>query len=224
MKFNVRNNVLYHGETGMGLALGLYVDSKELSTLSQAAGVCHLMMPHRIDAVFCVGGRVIGVESKCTADLVTSWRGKRLARQVRILREEVDVPVVLIRVSPGASGEFFFELNNHTNLALDLARLQMMGVLVVFSRDRDRAVLDTYNELKKFVAGQRNVLAAVAGHDRAKPPQRDAGWFLQHLKGIGPETASRLHRQYGSTHTALDAWPTWKVSERVKNNVREAMK
>ena len=89
------DDLLYNGEY-FGPKTALYIDSNELKKL-KGEGVVRRTMPSRIDMVFVAGDSVIGVESKKPGDLDTSIRAGRLARQMRTLMKEVDVPCLLLR-------------------------------------------------------------------------------------------------------------------------------
>ena len=89
----------------------------------------------------------------------------------------------------------------------DIARYQQLGVTVAFGPQMDSAVPAALAALRPVLAGGRNPLAAIARTDKRRAADNggESGWFLRNIKGIGPETATRLHAAFGTTAAALAA-------------------
>ena len=53
--------------------------------------------PEDIDILFAVDTKVAGCEVKTYADLINSWKTRRLQRQLRTLRDSCDIAILIIR-------------------------------------------------------------------------------------------------------------------------------
>ena len=209
VRYHVQGGLLYFGAGVIGPKTELYVDAGDILGLEGAPGVKHMRMPLRVDLVWVIGERVIGMESKHASDLVTSQSCRRLARQMRALRGVVDVPCLFLRGLPmGGLDEFAnYQLgtSNSPGLWDDLVRLQYLGVVLVPGPARDEDIPRWLKEYSPFLADTRNVLSALAGTDRKRAQAQGSGWFLRNIRGIGPVMAMRLHLRFGSTIAALKA-------------------
>lgn len=223
MPFHVIGDFLYYDKKQLGPASALYVDSNELKHV-KLTGVVHLYMPRRIDMVFVADGKVVGVESKLPQDLTNSVSSKRLSRQIKTLRDEVDVVCVLVRGLPSNYG---FDIV-YQAVWNDLVRLQALGVFILPGSANDEEVVAQLYKYREFLGAGRSALAAIAGTDSAKPTQRTPGWFMRGLRGVGVLKAAKLHKKFGSTRAALaasdDAWKEEKMSKKVLEERKEAMK
>ena len=219
--FRVSGDSLCYGDAVLGPRTALFVDSGELK--GAVDGIVRLNTPHRIDMVFCAGERVVGVECKLPQDLLSSHASKRLARQMRVLLDVVDVACLGLRGLPGGGFTAWAQ-----PLWNDLVRLQALGVVLLPLSSNDLYVPAQFAEYSEFLSGGRAPLAAVAGTDKARRVSRGPGWFLKMLKGVGPVAAAKLHGKFGSTRAALNAtadeWRELKVSQKVIDRREEAMK
>lgn len=223
MGFKVIGDYLYYDKRQLGPASALYVDSNELKHV-KFDGVVHLHMPKRIDFIFAVDQKVVGVESKLPADLANSVSSKRLSRQIKTLRDEVDVVCLLVRGLPNNYG---FDIV-YQKVWNDLVRLQALGVFILPGSQNDEEVVAQLYKYREFLGSGRSALAAIAGTDSTPKEVRRPGWFLRGLRGIGGIKATRLHRRFGSTRAALAAsdaaWKEEKMSQKVLDERKEAMK
>ena len=190
--FELRDDGLYHDARRLGPRHALYVDSGELTTLGREQGVAHLAMPAHIDFVFVAGSRIVGCESKRPDDLVSSTHAKRLARQMRVLLREVNVPALVLR-----GGLPFADAETLENLVW----LQALGVMLLPTGARDTDVLEALSTYAPILAdGSRSALAAVAGTDKGKPRS-----VLGAVKGVGPAREALLRTKFGSTRAVFAA-------------------
>ena len=193
----------------VGPATSLLCEWNELSHLGTKEGVIHRTLPGHIDMVFAAGDTIVVVESKKVGDFLSSWSSGRLSRQINTLLATGHRALLLLRWERAAVPdfeEFSTSLGVPRKIAWwsDLARYQELGVIVAFGPRLDCAVPSALAGLRPVLAGGRNPLAAIARTDR----RRGAGdpWsFLQNIKGIGPTTAAKLHKTFGSTAAALSA-------------------
>jgi len=214
-KFHISADQLFYGDTLLGPTNLLHVDSNELKNLTIEHGVQHhKSMPERIDAVFIAGDKVIGVESKRPDDLLNSFLNRRLKRQLRTLLRTVDVPVLLIR---GPIPEelttydknqipIFWRYKELNPLWEELARWQMMGAVVLNGPDADDEVPEFLNGMKKVLSGGRNVLVAIAGTDQGKEKEKEYGWLLRRIQGVGKATTNKLLTNH-TPHDIFEASP-----------------
>ncbi len=150
-------------------------------------------------------GQVIGIEVKRSGDLMTSWLSRRLQRQVRALIEQVDVPVLGLRLSHSPIlGYDLYQFDSEIlDLVLDLAAWSVGFGAIVFIPPNDvpdyllmlRARLDSES-------GRRRILA---GSDHR--PVRDGSPCTNALQnlglGVGPVIASRLEQAFGGDIVAI---------------------
>ena len=190
--FTISDGGLWYDGRRLGAASGLYADSKELATLGEKHGVKHLAMPQRIDYVFVAGTRVVGCESKRPGDLVTSTHCKRLARQVRELKRQVDVAAVVLRGGLPKDAP---------DVLTNLVALQAIGVILIPTGPTDMDVLSALVEAVTILADEsRSALVAVAATDKRKPRS-----LLEAVKGIGPGREALLHTKFDSPLDVLNA-------------------
>lgn len=226
--FKIINQQIWYDNRPLGPVSCLLADYNELIGLTEADGVRHLTMPHRIDMVFAAGQRTVAVESKQSGDLESSHRNRRLARQIRTMLHEADVACLLMRWPT--------TWDQYTSDALleDMVRWQALGVVLLSGPQTDSRVPETLGRYKRILAGGTNPLAAIARWDVATEGGRDRrlegsrpGWFLQYLRGVGPRTAERLHAAFGNTAAALAAtdeqWIAAGVNRGIVQRRKEAM-
>ena len=187
-----------------------------------------------MDLVFAAGGKVVGLESKKPNDLVTSQACRRLARQIRTLREIVDVPGILLRGLPTSQGfhEYMFNSSylgsgSKPGLWDDLVRYQYLGVVVIPGPKHDLHIPDWLVKYKPILADTRNVLRALAR--TAQPPHkgRESGWLLRSGKGVGPVLQGKLIAKYGTSKRALMAsdagWKALGATDKTINYRRDML-
>jgi len=172
----VADHKLCWRERGYCSDSGLLVDTLELPLLPpDTPGVTRASTPYRIDMV-CVTkqGRVVGVESKKVRDLVSSHTSRRLARQLGVLRQVVDVPCLLLRGFDPVALEY--ELDSaesrnlryrRANLYRDLIRYQNSGVTLLLTPDDDSAILAQLSHLRGVLGFGRSV-GAFCGTDKKR--------------------------------------------------------
>ena len=230
--FTIKGDDLLYDGVHFGPKSALYVDRNELKKLPRD-GVIRRTMPNRIDMVFVAGDSVIGVESKKPNDLNSSIHAGRLARQIRTLMKEVDVPCLLMRGIP--QNPWGFESDNNTafnedlfHVWVDLVRLQCLGVYILPGPELDEDVPKWLGFYRPSLAGGRTPLASIARTDKKAVKPGNKGWFLKNIKGIGGTIATKLHRHFGSTRNALLAKPEeWRelgISQKVVDRKEEALK
>lgn len=196
MPYSVRGDELWFDETRLGPTSALYADHGELKKLGPKDGVRRVKggTPGKIDFVFAVGTRVAGVESKRPHDYDTSTSGKRLARQLRTMRDLVDIQCLMLRGWP----EWYHD---------ELVKMQMLGVVILPGPDVDAHVPDYLFRYRKILDDDnRTRYSVLAGTDKkpvALPYTK--GRFLGNVQGIGETTREKLHSAFGSTRAVFDA-------------------
>ena len=224
--FRVADGKICYGSRVLGPASCLLADYNELVGLGAADGVQHLTMPRRIDMVFAAGQRVVAVESKLPADLLSSHSSRRLHRQIRTMLQVADVVCLLQR-------GVLLDYEYTPALMDDLVRWQALGVILLSGPLDDSYVPAILARYRRILTG-RNALAAVVRWDVAAEGGRSrqlegsaAGWYLRYLRGVGRVMASRLHAAFGSTGAALAAddaaWQAAGANRAVISRRKEAM-
>ncbi len=200
---------LRDGEKDYGPATGLFVDAGE-STPDEASGIIKAQLPHRIDYIYVVNNneqpKIVGLESKKVGDLISSWRARRLQRQLRNMVETVDIPVLLVR--PGDEIDFVM-LDAWPEIQSDLVRFQMMGGYVWLAPYETEHLFEFLGETKSILSGNRNLRTIITGIDKAKPKGNKQEAALQAmLKGCGPVMAKKLIGQFRTVGRVLQATDT----------------
>lgn len=204
MRFTLKDNQLLFGNHILGPDSALYADANE--GLSGDGVLGSKQTPHRIDYLFISLGRVVGVESKTLNDLISSWIGGRLQRQLRTLFETVDVPVLMLRGVGGLRPHKMLE--GFPGLMDDLLKFQMLGTsttsgYVHFASRHD--TMGALNNLKKIFDGEKNLRTAVSRYEKKSASGTKREQALQiAIKGCGPAMAVKLSR-VGSLRDVLNA-------------------
>ena len=199
MPFQLSEHHLYFDGKKLGPRAALYVDSAEFMGLDKRYGVVRMVMPLRIDAVFIAGDAVVGCESKKVKDLIDSTRSRRLARQVRTLVENVDIPTVLVR------GEFpDFNTVEFLDVMRNLVCLQRLGVTLLPLPLDSVTALEFLSEYKKVLMPEsRTMLSAVRGDDKRKVDEKQS--LLKSIKGVGSVLDGSLLATFGTPLQVLSA-------------------
>lgn len=196
-KFKVKGDQLKRGRKVIGPASALYYDSRE--TIAHKAAI-QLHMEPRIDYIFTAGNKVVGVESKKTADLISSWRARRLQRQLREMADVVDVPCLLIR----ADNSFFRDIKHFPELRNDLLKFQLLGGYILFGPTDDERIPDHLQIVRGCLTGKRNLRTIVSGTDLRKVRGTKQEIALQKLfRGCGPVMARKLLDEFGTVGAIL---------------------
>ena len=201
-RFEVKDGGMYFGARRLGPVDGLYVDTGELPSLKEGDGVRRMQMPRRVDFVFAAGEKTVGGESKKPSDLISSTWSGRLARQIRVLHETVDVSVLLLK-----GGVPSFDDADAATTIINLVRLECLGVLLLPCPSRDKDVLLRLVEYRKLLVPEsRAAFAAVAWTDEGRTKRDNgSGGLLRAIKGVGASRAAALHKYFGSTAAVLMA-------------------
>ena len=177
--------------------------------------------PENIDLMFLNDDKkLVVVESKTPDDLYSSIRMRRLARQIRAMREVGDIVVVLVRglwpeyldriwwgTGPGGQRTRFKEskpIERCRDLWQELSRLQSAGVYILHGPYLDEDIPAWICE-QRSVLTERDTLKALAGTDKRPPKERKPGWLLRRIPGVGMTLSQRLHKALGSTQKVLRA-------------------
>ncbi len=202
----INNRIVHDGrDYGPSTALLAYPGEGE-GLGSDTAIVCST--PHNIDLVGGVGKLVIGCEVKRMDDFVRSWFSRRLHRQLKTLKETVDLRVLVIRDFDWDELHDLFRVRNRhqrrkrgfNEIMEDIVNLQSQGVYFFPVAE------DGYGE---DIAALRRALATpgtriLAGTDQVEH-DRKPGWLLRRIPGIGPSTSVKLIAQYGEAIDVLEA-------------------
>lgn len=230
MRYYVRDDSLYvFTDEGVERRLGpredVYAYPREFPSLRPSDGVHTLSLPGRLDFVFAAGPAVVGGESKRPNDFVASRDSRRLSRQLRLLVEVVDIPVLALR-----GGVLSFNEASLRDALVDLVGVQCGGVYILPLPDDDRAALKLIREYQEVLRPESSrARRAFAGTDERK---RDGqGGLLRTVKGIGPAMERRLRAEIGDTLEVLqeardrpDILRALKIPEAVIQRLQEGTK
>jgi len=222
-KVELRDSVLWHGGKRLGASSALYCYPGEEAHLGTSEGVVVCSTPARIDLLFVAGEKVVGCEVKTLSDLVTSHSSRRLHRQLRTLRETVDIACLVFRAErrdEGALFEYVESCHPHPGEFWgDWLNWQTQGIYVLpVPRE---AYLGHLTRYKKALA--TTGLRALAGTDLRPPRERQPGWLLRRIPGIGVDRSARLMRLYGSPLGALQAALKGDVESMLGKSVEEKL-
>ena len=142
-----------------------------------------------------VGGHIILLEEKKQADLDTSWRSRRLQRQLRKMLEvnPDGINGLALRLHFNdmmgeQGGTYLLQWNE---LLLDLAKLQLLSIPIVFLPGH--GVVDHLTQLCAVMQPGRHLLSPLAGDDRGKVREKMEPVALalrMALKGVGYKLAN----------------------------------
>ena len=230
--FKIEGDLLYHDGVELGPKNLLYVDYNELKGIPKETHdwLVRIKMPHRIDMVFVAGDKVVGVESKKAKDLNDSINKSRLARQLKMLMSEVDVPCLLLRGIPkrwrGIKRQNSFN-EDMFRIWDELVSYQALGIFMLPGPFDDALVPKWLSRYRMYLAGGRSPLASIKQSDIQPAKQQHPGWFLKNIKGIGDRYAAKLHNHFGSTRGALLAeygdWQGLNIPQSSEQNKEEAL-
>lgn len=203
MRFTIKDDELYFGKL-LGPTSALYADANE--GLSGNGVVGDVQTPHRIDYIFVSEDRVVGVESKTLNDLISSWLCGRLQRQLRILFETVDIPVLMLRGIGGLKP--YKMLEGFPALMDDLLKFQIMSTavshgLIHFASRHD--AMGALDGLKEILDGKKNLRTVIADRYEKKQVRgtvREKN--LQLIGGCGLVRSKKL-AEFGSLRDVLNA-------------------
>jgi hypothetical protein len=139
-----------------------------------------------------VGGHIILLEEKKQADLDTSWRSRRLQRQLRKMQEVnpdgINGLALRLHSTGGQGGVYLMQWNE---LLLDLAKLQLLSIPIVFLPGH--GVVEHLTQLCAVMQPGRHLLSPLAGDDRGKVREKMEPVALalrMALKGVGYKLAN----------------------------------
>lgn len=221
-RIEITNNRIVHNEQDYGTALLAY-PGEQTGLGPDTALVCQT--PHNIDLVATVGARVMGCEVKRMPDLVDSWFGRRLHRQLRTLLATVDIPVLVIRdFSWDVMHELFLERNRYqrrkrgfNEIMEDIVNLQSQGVYFFpVAEDDYRGDIAA---LRRALAGSGTRI--LAGTDQVEHDRRP-GWLLRRVPTIGIKKSAELVERYGTPVDVLLAARNGEIPGVVGKKLAEA--
>ena len=224
--YRVSAGRLLYGEQDLGPSTSLYADKSNAETY-KGENIVQRQMPERVDFIFCVGDKVVGIESKTPQDLISSHIARRLQRQLHTLVMVTDIPSVMLR-----GMDSFYNMDDYPEVQYDLFKLQLVGgvlpgrgpgyLLIAPSG----SPIKFLGEVKETLNGQRNLLTTVAGRDILKPRGGKRERSLQRsIPGVGPKTARELAK-FGNLAKVLtagkDELKAVGMNKRVLDGIEEA--
>jgi len=215
-----KGNSLWYAGKRLGTASALYAYPGEEAHLGTSEGVVVCSTPARIDLLFVAGEKVVGCEVKTVSDLIGSHGSRRLHRQLRTLRETVDVVCLVVRGSMGGlEKEVDAFHRNPDEFWGDWLNWQTQGVYLLTVPMED--YLPRLFIYKKALAttGSR----VLFGTDLSPPRERKPGWLLRRIPTIGPGKSQRLIKLYGSSLGALQAALAGDVASTLGKSVEERL-
>jgi hypothetical protein len=221
-KVELRDSVLWHGGKRLGASSALYCYPGEEAHLGTSEGVVVCQTPARIDLLFVAGEKVVGCEVKTITDLIGSHRSRRLHRQLRTLRETVDVCGLVVRGMADCPLSFYAAVQLHPKPEEfwgDWVNWQTQGVYLL-----PVAMAGYMPELLVYRGALATAgLRALAGTDIHPARERRPGWLLRRIPGIGDERSRRLINLYGSSHGALQAALRGEVASTLGKSMEERL-
>mgnify|MGYP001615743418 FL=1 len=208
--YTAKEGTIFKDGEVWGLSSYIYADPhQDLAALVEPKII--EVAPHsRTDYLFVTSeGKVVGVEEKRTGDLVKSWTSHRLQRQLRHLREAVDIPVLALRAPLFGLLERELLSRGHDpyDFFLDLVKWQCLGGLIGFLPNDANEAVTALKSWRAGLVGKQSLLSVLAGDDRTKV--RVAGLSpveaaLVRLRiGVGPITAKKLTGALGQHLTGV---------------------
>lgn len=210
-RFTVDDAGIWYGDQRLSSRDALLADSRELSALTDDDGVKHLQMPGRIDLVFTAGDKVVGVESKKAQDFVDSFYSRRLHRQLRMLRELVDIPAIGLR---GYAPDF---IEDYRDAIVNIVRVQALGTYLLPLPLDDNECLSWLLEYRAILTkGSRSALTAISGSDNQL---RGKGLLISQVRGLGAKRVDKLLRL--AVNKSDDDELRLAIGERLAKKLRE---
>ena len=145
------------------------------------------------DYVFAAKDHVVVVEEKRVADLLTSWKDRRLQRQLRRIKQANPEGINILALRASGSVPSLNEilwLDVPTELSLDLLKWQALGGLVGFLPYYPQGVLDTLKTWRAILRPGQHLYSVLAGTETERMPEKmtEVGYALRRLfKGVGPK-------------------------------------
>ena len=137
------------------------------------------------------------VEEKRRGDLATSYRARRLQRQLRNMREHGDAVLVLgLRAGSTDSMSGLYDWRD-AEVGVDIMKWQVLGGLVGVLPEDPAATLRTLRDWQGALQPGRHLLSVLAGDDKARRAEHEtkgltptARALSRLIKGVGPTTAA----------------------------------
>jgi len=139
---------------------------------------------------------LIVVEEKRLPDLVTSWRARRLQRQLRrmLMANDGGVNVLGLRSATMLSLVDAYKYRQVPEISLDLLKWQSLGGLVGFLPFSPDGTLATLRDWRAVLRPGSHLFSILAGDDRNKPREsmsRVAKGLRALVPGVGYEVGRR---------------------------------
>ena len=222
LRVTVKANALWYGTKRIGPTERIYVSPGEEKHLG-GDNVTVCATPSAIDVLFALpDGKIVGGEVKRPDDLVKSHLSRRLARQVRTLRDTVDIPVLILRDGINVYSIDALVQEGHPRpweFWEDLTSLQTQGVYLL-----PVPLEDYWPWLEMFRSAlSQSGARCLAGTDRRVSRERQPGWLLRRIPGIGPDRSKRLVAEYGSSLGALIAAKGHRVGTKFGKFIEEKL-
>jgi ERCC4-type nuclease len=144
-------------------------------------------------------GKLVGVEEKKSGDFATSSRSRRLARQLRGIKYEADIPVIGLRMSPGLYSDLW---STDINDCLSIAEWAPRGLVLLLPSNPDK-MSDFLPRLREAL--EKENVRVLAGNDRKRPtdisPFRQA--LMRLFTGCGKVTAAKIDTYFRERRYSL---------------------
>mgnify|MGYP001601772254 CR=1 FL=1 len=145
------------------------------------------------DYVFATKDHVVVVEEKRIPDLLTSWGGRRLQRQLRRIKQANPDGINILALRASGSVPSLNELlwlDIPPELTLDLLKWQALGGLLGFVPYYPKGVLETLQTWRAILKPGQHLYSVLAGTEVERMPEKmtPTGYALRRLfKGVGPK-------------------------------------
>ena len=212
--FALKGTKLFYADELLGSTDSIYADWNE-----NLEGAERLSLTNRIDYLFVSKGKVVGIESKTSSDLVSSWLDGRLHAQMKTMFTEVDVPILMLR-----GGSEWLDLGQYPKLKSDINKLTLMGLFVMWGPYHSKELLKSLKELKATMDGQRDMREPFARVPRLKGNGPEKVQAVQRLlKGAGPVAARKLVAEFGNISGVLIAYENDEVDRMRMNGANKTI-
>lgn len=182
----------------------VYADTRELNSgvveALQALGI-HVAV-EQLEVADYVVGKNVAVERKSTSDFLESIVDGRLFKQAVKLKENYERSIIIVE---GTQRELYSMRNIHKN-AITGALLSLsvdLCIPVLFSKDPKETAELIALLAKRFQQDKRDVRLRI-GRNHMSLPERQQ-FIVESLPGIGPKSAKRLLKHFGTVQGVFDA-------------------
>ena len=234
LTYHVQEGEMRYGPRLLGPSHLIYVDgNQDIAKAGRATEQFKVVGLPVGDYVFQLmgeGGLIVGIEEKKLPDLVTSFKTRRLQRQLRQLTKAVSIPVLAFRLT--CDRYYMLDPYRHNDTVqplLSLLKWQAVGGMVAVLPGQYKLLCDMLLAMQSTLKPGRGMWSVLAGED--KPQSAKVGPLASSLHrlipGIGPAMGSKLESHYGGLLAALTApdeeWQALGIPKHILSRRKEVL-